>query len=72
MTTKLTPKQERMIHEEVRSGRFRTADAVLDHAFAALREENSSLSTEPKKPRKNLAQFLMESPLAGSGLDFER
>ena len=28
--------------------------------------------SEPKKPRKNLAQFLMESPLAGSGLDLER
>jgi len=26
----------------------------------------------PRKPRKNFAQFLMESPLAGSGLGLER
>ena len=72
MTIELKPEQERIIHEEIRNGHFRNADEVLDHALAALLEKNSSLKSEPKKPRKNFAQFLMESPLAGSGLDLER
>jgi Arc/MetJ-type ribon-helix-helix transcriptional regulator len=72
MTIELKPEQERIIQEEIRSGHFRNADEVLDHALAALREKNSSLKSEPKQPRKNFAQFLMESPLAGSGLNLER
>jgi Arc/MetJ-type ribon-helix-helix transcriptional regulator len=72
MTIELKPEQERIIQEEIRNSHFRSADEVLDHALAALREKNSSLKSEPQKLRKNFAQFLMESPLAGSGLDLER
>lgn len=72
MTIELKPDQERIIQEEIRKGHFRSADEVLDYALAALREKSLSLESEPKKARKNLAQFLMESPLAGSGLDLER
>ena len=72
MTIELKPEQERIIREEIRNGHFHSAEEVVDHALAALREKNSSLKPGPKKPRKNLAQFLMESPLAGSGLDLER
>ncbi len=72
MTIELKPEQERIIQEEIRSGHFRSADEVLDYALAALREKNSSLKSQAKKSRKNFAQFLMESPLAGSGLDLER
>ncbi|HLJ29410.1 MAG TPA: hypothetical protein VKY85_22065 [Candidatus Angelobacter sp.] len=72
MTIELNPEQERIIQEEIQSGHFRTAHEVLSHALAALREKNSCPESEPKKRRKNFAQFLMESPLAGSGLDLER
>jgi Arc/MetJ-type ribon-helix-helix transcriptional regulator len=72
MTIELKPEQERIIQEEIRNGHFRSADEVLDHALAALREKNSYLKSGPTKPRKNLAEFLMESPLAGSGLDLDR
>jgi Arc/MetJ-type ribon-helix-helix transcriptional regulator len=72
VTIELKPGQERIIQEEIRSGHFRSVDEVLDYALAALREKNSRLESEPKKPHKNLAQFLMESPLAGSGLDLKR
>ena len=72
MTIELKPEQERIIREEIRNGHFRSADEILDHALAALLEKNSSLKSEPKRPSKNFAQFLMESPLAGSGLDLER
>ena len=72
LTIELKPEQERIIREEIRNGHFRSPEEVLDHALAALREKNPSLASEPKKLRKNLAQFLMESPLAGSGLSFEK
>lgn len=72
MSIKLKPEQERIIRDEIRSGRFRTAEEVLDHALAALRQESSSSRLNGAKDRKNLAVFLMESPLAGSGLDLER
>jgi len=72
MTIELKPEQERIIQEEIRRGRFRNVDAVLDDALAALREKSALLDYGPRKPRKNFAQFLMESPLAGSGLDLER
>jgi Arc/MetJ-type ribon-helix-helix transcriptional regulator len=72
LTIELKPEQERIIQEQIRSGHFRSAEEVLDYALAALREKNSFSKPEPKKPRKNFAQFLMESPLSGSGLDLER
>jgi Arc/MetJ-type ribon-helix-helix transcriptional regulator len=72
MTIELKPEQERIIQEEIRSGHFHSAEEVLDHALAALLEKSSSLKSAEKRSRKNLAQFLMESPLAGSGLDLER
>jgi Arc/MetJ-type ribon-helix-helix transcriptional regulator len=70
MTIELKPEQERIIQEEIRNGHFGSAEEVLDHALAALREKNSPTQPEVKKSRKNFTQFLMESPLAGSGLDF--
>ena len=72
LTIELKPEQERIIQEEIRSGHFRNVDEVLDHALAALREKSATLNSSSGKPRKNFAQFLMESPLAGSGLDLER
>ena len=70
MTIHLKPEQERIIQAEIESGHFRSPDEVLDHALAALKEEEH----DPKGAtrRKNLAQFLMESPLAGAELNLER
>lgn len=70
MTIDLKPEQERMIQAEIESGRFRSAGEVLDYALAALQEKEHK--GEAPAPRKNLAQFLMESPLAGAGLNLER
>jgi Arc/MetJ-type ribon-helix-helix transcriptional regulator len=72
MTIELKPEQERIIREQIQNGHFRSPEEVLDHALAALREKNSYSVSKSKKPGKNLAQFLMESPLAGSGLNIER
>jgi hypothetical protein len=38
--------------------------------LAALQEKEQK--RQPSAPLKNLAQFLMESPLAGAELDLER
>lgn len=70
MTITLKPEQERIIQTEIQSGHFRSPDEVLDHALAALQEKEHKRRTAT--PRKNLAQFLMESPLAGAELNLER
>jgi putative addiction module CopG family antidote len=69
MTINLNPEQERIIQAEIQSGDFRSPDEVLDHALAALREKQQRRQANS---RKNLAQFLMESPFAGAELDLER
>jgi putative addiction module CopG family antidote len=70
MTITLKPEHERIIQQEIQSGHFRSPDEVLDHALAALQDKER----KPKAtlPRQNLAQFLMESPLAGAELNLER
>jgi putative addiction module CopG family antidote len=70
MTITLKPEQERIIQQEIQSGHFRSADEVLDHALAALQDKERK--RKATGPRKNLAQFLMESPLAGAELNLER
>ncbi len=81
-----TPELERLVQEEIQSGHFKNAEELLTEAIHALRERNSAvfatqaeaiehakaLNADPRSPRKNLAQFLRESPLAGSDLDLER
>ena len=69
MTINLKPEQEQIIREEIENGHFRSADEVIDHALAALKERERKRTGAP---RKNLAQFLMESPFAGAELNLER
>jgi len=70
MTIDLKPEQARIIQAQADSGHLHSADEVLNHALAALREKEHVRG--PTEPRKNLAQFLMESPLAGAELNLER
>ena len=69
MTINLKPEQERIIQAEIASGHFRSAEEVVDHALAALQAQEQK---RPSKPRKNLSEFLLESPLAGAELNLER
>lgn len=71
MTIQLKPEQERIIQEEIRSGHFRSADEVLDHALAALLEKESHVR-EQRKPGENLLEVLSQPPFAGSELNLER
>jgi hypothetical protein len=65
------PELEALILERLASGAFQSVEDVLLQAL------KPSLPTEPlreisRKPKKNFAQFLVESPLPGSGLKLER
>lgn len=65
------PELERLVREEILNGHFQNVDDLLTEAIHALREKNAP-SIASGGPRKNLAQFLLESPFAGSDLDLER
>ena len=50
MTITLNPEQERVINDEIKSGRFRTPDEVVDHALAALhRLADSGAAVDPRR-----------------------
>jgi len=70
MTINLKPEQERIIQAEIESGHLRSPDEVLDHALAASKEKGHSRKGRAR--RKDLAQFLMESPLASAQLNLEK
>jgi hypothetical protein len=70
MVIRLKPEHEKIIEAEIANGHFRSAEEVLDCALAALQEKENNGRTS--MPRKNLAQFLMESPFAGAELNLER
>jgi Arc/MetJ-type ribon-helix-helix transcriptional regulator len=65
------PELERLVQEEILSGHFASVDDLFTEAIQALREKNAS-ATVASRPRTNLAQFLLESPFAGSDLNLER
>ena len=44
MTINLTPEQERIINDELRSGHFQSAEEVIAEALSALREKKSTSS----------------------------
>ena len=65
------PELERLMQDEILSGHFQSMDELLTEALQALREKNA-LAAPATRARKNLAQFLLESPFAGSDLNLER
>jgi len=72
VTVDLKPETERLVREEIRRGRYHSVDEVIEQAVYALRERSKVAPVPPRKPRKNLADFLLGSPFAGSELDLER
>lgn len=63
------PELEALIRERLTSGTFQDVEDVL---MQALKSSPPGEPVAPRKPKKNLAQFLLESPLPGSGLRLER
>ncbi len=63
------PELEALIRERLTSGVFQDVEHVL---MQALKSPPPGEPVAPRKPKKNLAQFLLESPLPGSGFRLER
>jgi hypothetical protein len=72
MTVELKPETGRLVQEELRSGHVQSVDEIIVHGVNALREKSKVAPAPPRKPRKNLADFLLDSPFAGSELNLER
>jgi SOS response regulatory protein OraA/RecX len=60
------PEIEALIQQRLASGAFQNAEEVLMHAL------KSAPIPPANKGKKNLAQFLLDSPLTGSGLELQR
>jgi len=61
------PEIEALIQQRMASGAFQDVEEVLLHAL-----KSAPFPTHGKQPKKNFAQFLMDSPLPGSGLELQR
>jgi hypothetical protein len=72
MRVELKPETEQLVQEEIKSGHFHTLDELIVQSVHAWREKNQAEQTAARKPKKNFAQFLLDSPLPGSGLKLER
>jgi hypothetical protein len=76
MALTLTPEQEALVERIVREGRYESVHAALDAAVTSLANEES-LPNEEKVRRatirsKTLFELMQESPLCGSGVEFDR
>ncbi len=72
MSIEITPETERLVHEEIRSGHFRSVDELIVSGVHAWREKHKSTAAPATPPQKSLLQFFRESPLVGLELEFER
>ena len=70
MTINITPEDEKIIQEKLRTGVFRSVEEVIHRALVSLATPETS---PPRtKPRRNLVEVLIEPPFAGSELNLER
>ena len=59
MNINLTCEQEKIIHEELQSGRFRTAEEVIAEALLALRERGQSASAGPNGAQREAVRQML-------------
>ncbi len=64
-----TPELKALIADHLKVARFRDVNEFLTVALKALPEQPAR---SPQKSKKPFGQFLLYSPLAGSGLEIER
>jgi Arc/MetJ-type ribon-helix-helix transcriptional regulator len=72
MTVELKPETQQLVQEEISSGHFHSVDELIKEGVYAWREKHQVGAAASREPLKNLADFLLESPFAGSDLDLER
>ena len=61
------PEIEALIEQRMATGAFPNVEAVLLHVL-----KSAPGPVAGSKQKQNLAEFLMESPLRGSGIEIER
>jgi len=59
MNVNLTSEQEKIIHEELLSGRSRTAEEVIAKALQALRERGESTSGPPNRAQPEAVREML-------------
>jgi Arc/MetJ-type ribon-helix-helix transcriptional regulator len=55
MNINLTPEQERIVNDELRSGHFRSAEEVIAKALVILREKERSSAARDSNGRQEIA-----------------
>jgi len=61
MTIQLTPEQERIIQDELKSGRFRTAEEVVAEALNVLRErQQASAGSIPNGEQREAVRQMLD------------
>jgi Arc/MetJ-type ribon-helix-helix transcriptional regulator len=70
MTIHITPEDEMLIHEKLRTGAFSSVEEVIHRALVSL--PTPETSPQPARALRNLVDVLSESPFAGSELNLER
>jgi len=61
------PEIEALIQQRLDTGAFHDVEDVLLHAL-----KSAPIPATDKQPKQNFADFLLESPLHGSGLNLDR
>ena len=59
MNINLTCEQEKIIHEELQSGRFRTAEEVIAEALQALRKRGQSTGAAPHGAQREAVREML-------------
>lgn len=62
------PELEALIQQRLNSGRFQNVEEVLIEALKSSREE----PVNAEAPKQNFNEFMLNSPLRGSGINLER
>jgi hypothetical protein len=71
MTIEITnPQDQEIIKTRLARGEFRSLPELIHRALVSL--PTPAQPPQPKKPKQNLADFLLESPLHDSGSTVER
>ena len=70
MNINITPEDEKLVHEMLRTGAFSSVEEVIHRALVSLPTSESP----PQRPRplRKLVDVLSEPPFAGSELNLER
>lgn len=72
MAIEIKPETRELVEEEIRCGHFASLDEIILEGVKARDKSRAINTNTPRKPRKNLADFLLESPFHGSELRIER